>query len=229
VSAAAAHAPRPIVRLTHGRVELALHELRGASEPAATALLLLHGLGERSPRALPAACAAWPGGVFALDFTGHGASTLPQGGGYTAEQLMGDADAALRQLGRATLLGRGLGAYVALLLAGARPEDVRGAILCDGPGLSGGGARPGTPSLPWVDPGAVAPPDPFALVELAKDVRPPEYAAAFARQAVALSGLSRPLSICAKERATWLRAVAEEPGTLDTTLEEALAFHARQR
>ena len=48
-------------------------------------------------------------------------------------------------LGPATLHGRGLGAYVALLTAGARPDLVRGAVLDDGPGLAGGGAEPTTP------------------------------------------------------------------------------------
>ena len=55
---------------------------------------------------------------------------------------MGDADVALAHLGAATVLGRGLGAYVALLIAGARPHLVRGAVLCDGPGLAGGGIGP---------------------------------------------------------------------------------------
>ena len=50
-------------------------------------LLLLHGLGERSPTAVPDHLAAWPGPVWALDFTGHGASSVPRGGGYTAEML----------------------------------------------------------------------------------------------------------------------------------------------
>lgn len=212
--------------LTHGKVALALHELRAAGD--GTPLLLLHGLGERSPVELPPELAAWPGPVYALDFTGHGASTLPKGGGYTAEVLMADADAALAQLGRATLVGRGLGAYVALLLAGARPQEVRGVILRDGPGLAGGGGRPGTPSVAWPDPTDAGPPDPFALVELSKDVRPPEYAAAFARQAAALSGLDHPISVCVLERAGWVRAVAEETGVVETTLHEALARHARE-
>lgn len=212
--------------LTHGKVTLALHALRASGE--GTPLLLLHGLGERSPREAPAEVAAWPGPIHALDFTGHGGSSLPKGGGYTAEVLMADADAALARLGRATLLGRGLGAYVALLLAGARPREVRGAILCDGPGLAGGGGRPGTPSVVWPDPLDAGPPDPYALVELAKDVRPPEYAAAFARQAAALSGLDQPISVCVLERAGWLRAVADEQGVAETTLAEALLRHSRE-
>jgi pimeloyl-ACP methyl ester carboxylesterase len=67
---------------------------------------------------------------------------------------MADADTALRHLGRATLVGRGLGAYVALLLAGARPTGVRGAILRDGLGLAGGGPRPGTPQIAFPNPTA---------------------------------------------------------------------------
>jgi len=213
----------PPTLLTHAKVRLALHELRNGT---GRALLWLHGLGERSPAAPAEVLNAWPGPIAALDFTGHGASSIPAGGGYTAEVLMGDADAALAHLGQVTLVGRGLGAYVALLLAGARPEAVRGAVLCDGPGLAGGGARPGSPQIVAPDRAAVPPPDPFALAELARDVRPPEYATAFARQAAVLSGLTRPITICAVERAAWLRAVAEEPGVEESTIAEALALYA---
>jgi pimeloyl-ACP methyl ester carboxylesterase len=125
-----------VERLHHSKVELALHTLR---EGEGRALLLLHGLGERTPAAAPPELAAWLGPIYGLDFTGHGQSTIPRGGGYTCEILMGDADTALRHLKQATLVGRGLGAYVALLLAGARPAEVRGAILRDGLGLAGGG------------------------------------------------------------------------------------------
>ncbi len=111
------------VTLRHNRVELALHEVRAADGPR---LLLLHGLGEQSPASVPAWAEAWPGAVWALDFTGHGASTIPNGGGYTAVVLMGDVDAALEHLGPCTVLGRGLGGYVALLIAGARADAVRG-------------------------------------------------------------------------------------------------------
>jgi pimeloyl-ACP methyl ester carboxylesterase len=138
---------------------------------------------------------------------------------------MGDADAAISELGEVTLRGRGLGAWVAVLAAGARPREVRGAILSDGPGLAGGGSRPGSPVIPYVDPAAAAPPDPFALVELSRDVRPPEYATAFVRLANELSGLARPFSVCAVERPEWLRAVLEEPGVEASSLADALAFH----
>ena len=134
--------------ILHGRVALALHELRaGHGRP----LLLLHALGERTPSTVPALYDAWPGPVHGLDFTGHGASTLPKGGGYTCEMLMADADAALGALGEATVVGRGIGAYVAVLLAGARPTAVRGAILRDGPGLVGGGITPTSPHVAVVD------------------------------------------------------------------------------
>ena len=193
------------VLLRHDKVTLALHPLRGAGD--GRALLLLHGRGERSPASVPAALAPWPGSIFALDFTGHGASTLPSGGGYTAEILMADADAALAHLGAATLVGRGLGAYVAMLLAG-------------------GGPRPVTPSIAAPAEAGAGPPDPHALIELARDVRPPDYATSFVRQACQLSGLERPLSVCAVERPDWLAAVVEEPGAECTTLGEALAHYA---
>ena len=140
---------------------------------------------------------------------------------------MGDVDAALARLGTATLLGRGLGAYVALLVAGARPGGVRGAILCDGPGLAGGGAHPSeVPELPRVESRATTPPDSHALAELSSDVRPPDYAERFAVQAARLSGLERPVSICARERPAWLAAVLEQKGVAEAPLAEALSLYA---
>jgi pimeloyl-ACP methyl ester carboxylesterase len=213
-----------IHRITHYKIQLALHELRAGAGPP---LLLLHGLAERSPEAVPEALASWPGSIHALDFTGHGESTVPPGGGYTCEQLMGDVDVALAHLGSATLVGRGLGAYIALLTAGARPEQVRGAILRDGPGLAGGSARPGTPQIPVPDPAAVSPPDPFVLVELANDIRPPDYATSYLRLATQFSDLDRPVYVCARERPDWLRAVVAEPGVEETRLANGLAACGR--
>ena len=214
-----------IVYLRHHAVVLALHGV-ASQEGDAHPLLVLHGLGESAERVHPAAH-AWPGPVWALDFTGHGRSTVPAGGGYTAEVLMGDADIALAHLGPATVLGRGLGAYVALLIAGARPRLVRGAVLADGPGLAGGGVGPTSSTVVTIDEDAPATPDPWALLELSRDVRPPDYATGFARQATQLSGLVNPIAVCARWRPPWLEAVANEFGAVDTTVEEALALYAR--
>lgn len=200
-----------IERLTHNRIELALHRLRAG---AGTPLLLLHGLGERSPDRVPTAVDGWSGPVHALDFTGHGASTMPVGGGYTAEILMGDADAALQHLGTATVVGRGLGAYIALLIAGARAEQVRGAVLADGPGLSGGPSVPTSQPVFSLEP-VGSPPDPYALAELGRDLRPPDYATAFSRLALQGSDLDQPITVAAKFRPAWLAATAGEPGVAE--------------
>jgi pimeloyl-ACP methyl ester carboxylesterase len=211
--------------LTHNRVTLALHHLRGGD---GRALLVLHGLGERSPSAVPAWAEGWAGPVAALDFTGHGESTVPRGGGYTSEILLADADIALAALGTATVVGRGLGAYIALQLAGARPRDVVGAILCDGPGLAGGPTEPTSQSYVSLG-GHRGVPDPYALVELGRDLRPPDYATSFVRLALQGSPLDEPITVTARYRPAWLEAVAAEHGVGSATLPAALAAHATAR
>ena len=211
--------------LVHNKVRLALHELHGG-DAAARPLLLLHGLGERSLTSVPSWAGAWAGSVHALDFTGHGSSTVPRGGGYSAELLLADADAAIAELGEATLVGRGIGAYIALMLAGARPTQVRGAVLCDGPGLAGGAIGPTSQSFVTLPP-APRPPDPYALFELSRDLRPPDYATLFARLAVEHSGLEEPVAVAAVVRPPWLTAVVDEVGVTVTTLERAIAGFAR--
>lgn len=210
----------------HAHVRLALHRLRdgGDGHP----LLLLHGLGERTPDELPRHLAAWTGPVAGLDFTGHGRSTVPAGGGYTAEVLMADADAALAHLGPSTVVGRGLGGYVALLVAGARPALVRGAVITDGPGLTGGGPGPSSPApaFPGPAPDGAVPPDPFALAELNRDVRPPDYATSFARLALLRSDLDSPICVSAAGRPDWLAAVASEPGVVEEPVPQALRRYA---
>ena len=118
---------RPIetVRLTHNKVELALHRLRDAVDPDAHPLLVLHGLAEATPADPPVWTDVWPGAVWGLDLTGHGASSPTLGGGYTCEILMADVVTALEHLGPRSVVGRGLGAYVALLAAGAAPAARR--------------------------------------------------------------------------------------------------------
>ena len=211
-----------ITFLTHNKIQLALHLLRaGSGRP----LLLLHGLGEQSPADAPAWAANWPGPVHALDFTGHGTSTVPMGGGYSAETMLADADIALAQLGPATLVGRGLGAYVALMVAGARPLLVRGAVLCDGPGLWGGATGPTSTSFHSVDPPYGAP-DPNALIDLSRDLRPPDYAGLFVRMALEHSGLAEPIAVTGIVRPPWLAAVVDEVGVLTCSLAEAIATYA---
>ena len=210
--------------LQHNRVSLALHELRPG---AGTPLLLLHGLGERTPDTVPAWAGGWTGPVMGLDFTGHGASTVPLGGGYSCEVLMADADAALAHLGPSTVAGRGLGGYIALLIAGARPALVRGALIADGPGIFGGGPDPTSLNLTVPDDLGRGTPDPFALFELSKDVRPPDYAANFVRLAVQHSGIDQPIAVSAKVRPAWLEAVVNEAGVIECSMQAALALFAR--
>jgi pimeloyl-ACP methyl ester carboxylesterase len=212
----------PVTTLVHNRIRLALHELRGGE---GRALLLLHGLGERSPATVPDWAEAWAGPVVALDFTGHGASTVPRGGGYSAEILLADADTALGHLGEVTVVGRGLGAYVALQLAGARPDRVHGAVLCDGAGLPGGAVgMSGQRFFSLVTDGST--PDPYALVELSRDLRPPDYATMFVRLAVQGSALTEPISVAAVYRPPWLAAVVGELGVVESSIDEALSRYA---
>ncbi len=213
----------------HNQVELALHHLRedGGRRP----LLLLHGLGESAPSDVPEWIAEWPGPIAALDFTGHGSSTVPRGGGYTAELLLGDADAALAALtddganDSITVVGRGLGAYIALQLAGARAAQIHGAILLDGPGLAGGPTGPTSQSFFALHTNGSTP-DPYALVELGRDLRPPDYATSFVRLALDGSSLDEPINVASIFRPEWLEAVAHEHGVADLPLAEALQRYA---
>ena len=216
--------PIQTISLQHNRITLALHQLReGTGRP----LLLLHGLGENAVNiaSLPL---SWAGPVWALDFTGHGASTVPRGGGYSAEILMADADVALRYLGEATVLGRGLGGYVAFLIAGARPSLVRGAVIVDGPGLTGGSIHATSSSeIPVAGPRVGQAPDPWALIELSRDARPPNYAVTFTHLAVAGSGIDDPIAVTCKVSPPWIEAIKAEAGVMtDITLQDALDIYA---
>ncbi len=213
-----------MIELQHNKITLALHELGSATaDESCPPLLLLHGLGEQTQMPAPP-WDQWPGGIFGLDFTGHGQSTVPAGGGYTCEILMSDVDIALAHLGPCTVLGRGLGAYVGLMVAGARPDLVRGVVLADGPGIRGGGSEP--TSATWLDPGDNdgMSPDKLALAELSNDLRPPDYATSFVHLLMALSDMEAPLVVTAKNRPSWLAAVANEPGVI---LEESANAYQR--
>lgn len=212
------------IYLQHNRITLALHEVRsGTGRP----LLLLHGLGE-SADAMRDVPVQWNGPVWALDFTGHGESTVPHGGGYSAEILMADVDIALRHLGETTILGRGLGGYVAFLIAGARPQLVKGVVIADGPGLSGGAIH-ATSSSEITSAGVRTgtAPDPWALIELSRDARPPNYAVTFTRLAVTASSIDEPIAVTTRVTPPWIEAIRAEPGVLTgVTVDEALEIYA---
>jgi pimeloyl-ACP methyl ester carboxylesterase len=162
-----------------------------------------------------------------------------RGGAYFPELLAADADAALAELGAAAVAGRGVGAYVALLLAAARPEAVPAALLLPGAGLEGGGALPqpaagrtraAPPDLP-ADPGvwtAVGVPDP-ALVLCEADLRPVDYAEQMAARARCLllleNGGARPPWWQAVRRAARARAL-DDAHTAFAALAEAIRSHA---
>lgn len=211
------------VFLQHNKISLALHHVReGTGRPA----LLLHGLGEDST-AMAQLPMKWNGPIWALDFTGHGQSTVPRGGGYSSEILMADVDIALRHLGEATVIGRGLGGYIAFLIAGARPQFVKGAVIVDGPGLSGGAIH-ATSSSEIVSAGDRVghAPDPWAMIELSRDARPPNYAVTFARLAVATSDLDEPIAVTTRVTPPWIEAIRAEPGVMtDLSLDEALEIY----
>ena len=182
-------------RLASGRYEIALHELRPGPGPV---LLALHALGGGA-HDWTGLAAHWLGRVYALDFAGHGGSDWARGGSYTPELHAADADTALAELGEAPLaelgeaclVGAGLGAYVALLLAGARPARVAAALLLPGRGLDGGGPAP----RPF-DPGEELNADVWRMLAAREitprpafdpmlrgcenDPRPPDYARPFA-------------------------------------------------
>lgn len=220
---------QPRVSIHHCRLELVLHLLAPGDGPT---LLWLHELGGQSPAEVPSQASSWPGAVWALDLSGHGQSQHARAGGYSPEVLMGDVDAALAEIGPATLVGEGLGAFLALLIAGSRPDQVHGVVLCDGEGLEGGGAEPKPIAELWFPDeatvGTVTTADPYALMELSQDIRPPGYVRIFARQAHALSGLEDPISVAATGGyPPWLDALLECPGVVRAKVDEALERYAR--
>ncbi|MEM6703525.1 MAG: alpha/beta hydrolase [Acidobacteriota bacterium] len=209
----------------HGAVRLALHRLREGDERVR--LLLLH---EADGSAAELAVPPWEGEVWALDFTGHGDSSAPSGGGLSAEILLSDVDAALQEIGPSTLWGFGLGAYIALLTAAAAPESVRGVVLSAGRGLAGGGPEPQPlDRSPAVQLAALRGAE-LLRAEAVADVRPPGYAKLLVRQAREL-GAGR-LSVDERLRGEageipWLQAVIDSDGVRCEPASLALAEAAR--
>lgn len=211
--------------LQHNKVSIALHQVReGTGRP----LLLLHGLGEDATRVAQIPL-TWPGPIWALDFTGHGQSTVPRGGGYSAEILMADVDIALRHLGEpATILGRGLGGYIGFLISCGRATMVRGLVIIDGPGIAGGAMNPtSTSEIASVGRRNGTAPDSWALIELSRDSRPQNYASSFLKLAVANSGIEDPISLACRVTPKWMEIIKPEAGVItDISMQEALDIYA---
>lgn len=205
-------------RIPAGRHEVALHTIHDAP---GTPLLLLHALGGSSAdwgadggADGGAGESAWPGPVYALDFAGHGESSWLVGGGYSPEFFAADADKVVAETGPCHVAGAGIGAYVALLLAGARPNDVAAALLLPGKGVAGV-TSPDIHEVLRRSKDALAAfeapreeqagTDPMvSMVET--DARPIEYARAFARRARRLILAPRGASI-----GGWWDAIASMP------------------
>jgi pimeloyl-ACP methyl ester carboxylesterase len=191
------------MQLLHGRVPIELHTLKPASGQP---LLLLHALGA-SVDAWPAEALGWSHGpVYGIDFAGHGKSGRVRGGAYYPEYFLADADLALEQIGEPCVLaGAGVGAYVALLLAGARADQIPGALLLEGAGLEGGGAVPDHDHGRGFDAediegfenfvaaasdGYVTGTDPL-VAQCERDIRPVDYVTSYAQSAKPLLFSSR--------------------------------------
>ena len=69
-------------------------------------------------------------------------------------------------------------------------------------------------------------PDPYALVDLSRDLRPPDYAVLFARFALGQSPIAEPISVAAIVRPPWLAAVANEVGIIERGIAASLAAYA---
>ena len=194
----------------------------GAERP----LLLLHGLGERAPADIPSYLDAWDGPVVA-----------PR---LHRPRLVDDP--AWRRLhGRDIAGGRRRGASRAGPSDRPRPWARRICRLAACRRAAGLGLRSHplrrcrhrrrrertgfAPRAARSTRHALAPPDPFALVELARDLRPPDYATSFARLATQASPLEQPISVSAVNRPEWLEAVVREPGVVALPLADALVLY----
>jgi hypothetical protein len=91
--------------------------------------------------------------------------------------------------------------------------------------LAGGAIGPTSQSFVALEP-RTRPPDPYALFELSRDLRPPDYATLFVRLALEASPLDEPIAVAAIVRPPWLAAIVEEVGVSTGTIAEALGVFA---
>ena len=69
-------------------------------------------------------------------------------------------------------------------------------------------------------------PDPYALLELSRDPRPPDYALDYVRFILEDSEIENPIVVSARIRPEWLAAVASDIGVIELPLEQAIESFA---
>ncbi|MGB1727117.1 MAG: hypothetical protein ACPHIW_03095, partial [Ilumatobacteraceae bacterium] len=100
------------------------------------------------------------------------------------------------------------------------------AIIDDGPGLSGGPIEPASTAVVSLGGDGISP-DPYALLELGRDLRPVDYALDFVRLATEAGAIVEPITVVAQFRPPWLAEVATAPGVGTGELDAALERYAR--
>lgn len=98
----------------------------------------------------------------------------------------------------------------------------------DRQGLAGGDASAKNPDLPVVDTVQPAPPDPFAIADLATDARPPTYACHYAMLAMQGSEPERPIAVYTCARSDWLTVTMSLLALEQTSLAVAMQDFARR-
>jgi pimeloyl-ACP methyl ester carboxylesterase len=122
--------PKP--RRVGGSNGLDLHLLEWSQQ--GVPLVLIHGFGNDAhiwDDFAPVAAAHYR--VLALDLRGHGDSAWPLHGEYEYAHHVADLEAVTQSLGieRMVLVGHSLGGRVAMLYAGAHPEQMAGLVIVD--------------------------------------------------------------------------------------------------
>lgn len=69
-------------------------------------------------------------------------------------------------------------------------------------------------------------PDPFAMMDLSRDVRPGDYASTYAQLAQETSEIENPIALTGVVRPPWMVAISELPGVVTEPLEGALTRFA---
>ena len=100
------------------------------------------------------------------------------------------------------------------MIAGARPQLVRGAVLCDGPGLWGGATGPTSTSFHSVLTRRTAHPTRTRSSSCPATCGRPTTPRLFVRLALEHSGLAEPIAVTAVVRPPWLAAVVGEVGVV---------------